>query len=108
MGSRSLWVAVAGALLAAVTSGTVHSLAPAVIGDFPETAHRNRSLGLLFTLGDLGSAVGPLLALGGLAWVSLSTIYSGAALLFAAVAVISLWPLLAEGQRLGHASSKAR
>lgn len=102
MGSQSLWIAAAGALLAAVASGAVHSLAPALIGDHPETAHRNRALGLLFTLGDLGSAIGPSLALGGLALFSLSTIYEGAAILFAAVAVVSLRPLLLEDRLPAH------
>ena len=48
--------------LAAVASGSNHGLATALIGDMDDTGRRGRRLGVLFTVGDLASAVGPLLA----------------------------------------------
>lgn len=48
--------------LMAVTGGSSQSLATALVGDLSAERQRGRRLGMLFTIGDLTSAVGPLLA----------------------------------------------
>jgi MFS family permease len=83
--------AVAGALIAAVTGGSVQALVPAIIGDRAEKAQQGRALGIVYMAGDLGSTLGPPIALGllnaGLA--SLGTVYRGCALVFLGVAVFA-------------------
>jgi len=57
------WVALLiGALIGAIASGSIQSLATALVGDLSTTADRGRSLGIFNTAGDLGSAIGPLVA----------------------------------------------
>jgi MFS family permease len=51
-----------GLLLTAVTSGSNQGLSTALIGDLSREATRGRWLGVLYTVGDLGSAIGPPLA----------------------------------------------
>ena len=69
-----------GLLLTAVTSGSNQGLATALIGDLSRDTTRGRWLGVLYTVGDLGSAIGPPLAYAlipfwgtpGLYWLSLA------------------------------------
>jgi MFS family permease len=56
------WSIVAGIPLTAVASGGNQSLSITLISDLSRTDQRSKRLGMLFTLGDLGSAVGPPLA----------------------------------------------
>ena len=51
-----------GVPLAAITSGSNQGLSTALIGDVDDVGQRSRRLGMLFTIGDLASAVGPPLA----------------------------------------------
>jgi MFS family permease len=48
--------------LTAVASSSNQGLSTALVGDLSSEAQRGRFLGILFTVGDLGSAIGPLLA----------------------------------------------
>ena len=64
MGTANIGWAVAGAMLAAVTSGSVQALSPAIAGDRVGEDKQSRALSVLFTIGDFGSALGPPLALG--------------------------------------------
>lgn len=62
--------------LAAVYGGSSQSLSTTLVGDLSGERRRGRWLGITFTVGDLASAAGPLLAYGllaawGLAWVYL-------------------------------------
>ncbi len=54
--------ALIGLPLTAITSGSNQSLSTAIVGDLSDRLRRGRQLGLLFTIGDLASAVGPPLA----------------------------------------------
>ena len=79
-----------GALLGAVASGGLQALIVALTGDLAPGSRRGRSIGLLYTIGDLGSAGGPLLAYALLPYVSLADIYFFCAGLFL-VTLILLW-----------------
>lgn len=85
MGVDLVAVALGGAVLAAVTSGSVQALATAVLGDQVEERRKSRALGVVYTLGDLGSALGPPLALGLLPLIGIAAVYRlSAALLLVA------------------------
>ncbi|MEN8242407.1 MAG: MFS transporter [Chloroflexota bacterium] len=68
------WIAIAliGAVLAKITGGSVESLVPALAGDQIEKPAQGRVLGMIYTFGDLGSTLGPPVALGLLNAESLS------------------------------------
>lgn len=63
MGSTIFWLAVIGVLITAVMGGGVQSLVPAVVGDQVGIARQSRVLSVVFTIGDIGSALGPPIAL---------------------------------------------
>ena len=83
--------ALAGALLASVTPGGVQATVPAIAGDRSHVAQHGRMLSVAYTLGDLGSAIGPALALGLVASLSISAIYRAAAVLLACTVIFALW-----------------
>ena len=61
--------------LAAVSSGSVQTLVTALTGDLVSQAQRGRAIGLLHTVGDLGSALGPLVGYGLMPWIGLRGVY---------------------------------
>ncbi len=87
MGSETLFPAFTGGLIVSAAGSAIQALAPAIIGDQVEPGHRGRSLGLAYTIGDLGSAIGPPLALWLVASVSVGTLYRGCALLLVTLAL---------------------
>jgi MFS family permease len=101
MSRKLLLPALAGALVAAVTGGSVESLIPALVGDRADAVQRGRALGMVYMAGDLGSTLGPLTALGLLnaGVMSLGDVYRGCALLFAAVAMFAGLQLFREPKR---------
>lgn len=66
---------VLGALLASLAAGSAQALAPALAGDQLLPDHRSRGLSVIYSLGDLGSALGPPLALGLLPLLGISGVY---------------------------------
>ncbi len=90
MSGSVIWLALFGALLAAVTSGSVQALAPAIIGDRVEGARQSRALSVVFSLGDLASALGPPLALGLLAVLGISGVYRMSAIVLGLAGVFAL------------------
>ncbi len=98
LGALGIWLmagtvfplALTGAVLASMATGAIQALAPALAGDRISSEHRSRGMALMFTLGDIGSALGPPLALGLLRWASLSVVYRGTALIMAASAAYAL------------------
>ena len=98
MGGAALVLALAGALLAAVTGGSVQAMVAALIGDKVPAAQQGRALSLMFILGDLGSALGPPLALGLLGVLAIGDVYRLCAILFGSVIVFALWQARAERQ----------
>lgn len=91
MGTPWFPLGIAGLLLSSLTSGGIQTLLTAWVGDrVPEEAQET-VLGALFSIGDVGSTLGPL---AGLAWVqraSIGGLYQAAALLLALTAGYALW-----------------
>jgi MFS family permease len=86
------WAVLVGLPLTAVTSGSNQGLATALIGDLVAEREHGRFLGILFTIGDLGSAIGPLLAFWLLTWISVGWLYGGTGLLFGGMLLLaSVW-----------------
>jgi len=85
-----------GISLGAVTGGSVQALVTALTGDLVSQAQRGRAIGLLHTAGDLGSAIGPLVAYVLIPWIGLRGVYLLCAGLFAAgLALVVLFRLRA-------------
>ncbi|OGO19848.1 MAG: hypothetical protein A2Z14_17810 [Chloroflexi bacterium RBG_16_48_8] len=77
--------------LTAVTSGSNQGLATTMVGELGQAGKRGRRLGGLFTVGDLMSAVGPLLAYALIPVIQLKGVYILAASLYASMFLITLW-----------------
>lgn len=84
-------VALAGALLSAVTSGGVQTLLSAWIGDQVPADRQEAVVGLLFSVGDAGSALGPLVALTWVQHLSIPALYQAAAGLLLLAAAYALY-----------------
>jgi X-X-X-Leu-X-X-Gly heptad repeat protein len=80
------------ALLASLAAGGAQALAPALAGDAMQPTQRSRGLGVIYSVGDLGSALGPPLALGWLPRLQISGVYllSAAALLAVALHALAM------------------
>lgn len=87
---------VAGGLVAAVTAGAIPLLIPAVVGDRVPTAQHGRTLGYIFTWGDLGSALGPSLGLALVPLVGIAGTYQVCALLLLLSGLFSGYQALLE------------
>ncbi|MBN1992371.1 MAG: MFS transporter [Anaerolineae bacterium] len=83
--------------LTAITSGSNQGLATALVGDLSEAKQHGRRLGMLFTTGDLASAIGPPLAYGLIPLFGLSGIY----LLSAGLYALMFWVAWQWAVRLG-------
>jgi len=100
---RNTPAALTGGLVAAIAAGGVQALVPAIAGDRIRARVRGRVLSVVYTLGDLGSALGPPLALGLIEWLPataapVATIYRLCALLLVLTVVFALWRAGAERQ----------
>jgi MFS family permease len=84
--------AILGALVASLAAGGTQALAPALAGDQMRPEQRSRGLSVIYSVGDLGSALGPPLALGLLPRLQISGVYllSAAALLAGALHALAL------------------
>jgi MFS family permease len=81
-----------GLFLIAWMSGSNTSLSTALVGDLSEPDRRSRRLGILFTIGDCGSAVGPPIAFFLLPLWGLEYIYLGlAGVLVAMLLIAAVW-----------------
>lgn len=97
MGLPSPAPALLGAVLASLTAGAVQALAPALAGDRIRAIQRGRGIAIMFTLGDLGSALGPVTALGLLSWIPLGSVYRLASGVLVASTIFSLVGRRTEG-----------
>ncbi|MCB0019782.1 MAG: MFS transporter [Anaerolineales bacterium] len=77
--------------LIAITLGSVRSVTSAILGDVAPQAARGKVMGFLFTVGDLASAVGPLIAFRLLEIRDLTFIYHLAAAIFGAILIPTLF-----------------
>ncbi|MBU0703586.1 MAG: MFS transporter, partial [Chloroflexi bacterium] len=80
----------AGVPLVAVTSGSNQGLSTTLIGDLGNAQRQSRQLGLLFTVGDLASAIGPLLAYSLIPLVGIKGLYLLNAAVFASMFLLAL------------------
>ena len=81
--------------LASISSGSSQGLSTSLFGDLSPITRHGRRLGLLFTVGDLGSAVGPPLAYGLLPLTGISSLYSLCALLLAIMMIVAVrWAII--------------
>jgi len=85
-------LAILGALVASLAAGGAQALAPALAGDHMRPEQRSRGLSVIYSVGDLGSALGPPVALGLLPRLQISGVYllSAAALLAGALHALAL------------------
>ena len=77
--------------LTAATSGSNQGLSTTLVGELGQVDRRGRRLGGLFTIGDLMSAIGPLLAYALIPVVQLKGVYILAASLYASIFLVTLW-----------------
>jgi MFS family permease len=85
------WSILAGIPLAALASGSNQSLSIALIGDLSTVDEQSKRLGMLFTLGDLASAVGPPLAYALVPVVGIRGNYLLSASLLVPILITALW-----------------
>ncbi|MCJ7702996.1 MAG: MFS transporter [Anaerolineales bacterium] len=76
--------------LTAITSGSNQGLATALVGDLGNSRQQSRRLGLMFTAGDLASAIGPLIAYALIPWIGIISIYYLGAGLFGLIFLLML------------------
>ncbi len=83
-----IWLILPGLFLIAWMSGSSTSLSTALVGDLSEPARQSRQLGVLYTIGDLGSAIGPPFVFFVLPYLGLEWIYL---VLAAVILLMFLW-----------------
>ncbi|MCL2481564.1 MAG: MFS transporter [Spirochaetaceae bacterium] len=75
-----------GLLLCTVPTGSINVLVRTLVGDHTaEKNNKSRSIGFVFTVGDLASAIGPIFAFRLLNYISLDTIYRCLSVIFIAL-----------------------
>ncbi len=90
MSSFALITGVLGALLASIPGGGIQALAPVIAGDTVRPEVEGRVISVMYTIGDVGSALGPPLALWFVGIVGISVLYLGCSVLLALTALITL------------------
>ncbi|UCF60347.1 MAG: MFS transporter [Anaerolineaceae bacterium] len=96
MGGSVIFLALLGALIASTSGGGIQALIPALIGDKIDQTHFGRSLGVIYAVGDIGSALGPPLALWLIGFVSVNVIYRFSACLLLVVTCFVLYRAVSE------------
>lgn len=91
MGGTATYPALLGALIASTSGGGVQALIPAIIGDKIDQSQYGRSFGAIYAVGDIGSALGPPLALWLMGLLSINAVYRLCAGLLLVVACFALW-----------------
>lgn len=90
MPAPNLLALVLGIIASSLASGGTQSLTTALIGDLSTPSEHGKNLGLFYTAGDLGSAIGPIVAYALLPITGLLAIYVGCGLLMLATAAWSM------------------
>jgi len=88
--------AILGGLMASATTGGIQALVSSIVGDRVAPDLRSRVLGIIFTIGDLGSALGPSVGLSLIPVVGLKAVYMGCAGVYALATIFSFWYALRE------------
>ncbi|MEM7539074.1 MAG: MFS transporter [Chloroflexota bacterium] len=90
LSSGYAWAIVLGILLGAIASGSNQGISTTIVGDISQTQQRGRNLGILFTVGDLTSAVGPVLTYALIPLLGLGNLYLISAGFFALMLFLSI------------------
>jgi len=85
------FVILIGLPLTSISSSSNQTLSTALMGDLGRSEQHGRFLGALYTVGDLGSAIGPLLAFALLPLWGISTLYWLNALLYGGLLVLAAY-----------------
>jgi MFS family permease len=91
MGLGIPWSIFMGLIFIAVTSASNTSLSTTLVGDLSGVDRQSRRLGMLYTVGDLGSAIGPPLAFGMLPLLGLKGLYYLLAGVLVMMLALALW-----------------
>jgi MFS family permease len=94
-----LGIALVGAFMSVPLSGGTPALSAAVVGDASSPAHQGRAISMALTVADLGSAIGPPLALTFVPLIGIGVVYRSAGVLFALAALFSFWMARREPRR---------
>jgi MFS family permease len=89
MGSSLLALALVGVLISAVAASSVQALITAYVGDSTPATMQGRTLSVIFTFGDLGSALGPPIAFLLMASYPLAAIFRLCAILSFATSIVT-------------------
>lgn len=92
LGSSAPELAFSGALLGSFAAGAIPTLVYAWAGDRFQTGSASKAVGMINSLGDLGSALGPIIALNLIPLFGLSEVYSSLGFIFIA-AILSILKL---------------
>lgn len=84
-----LGVGLTDALLAAVTASGVTGICAALVGDHAPIEMQSRGLGLVYTVGDVGAMLGPVVALALVTMIGIRNVYTIGAGLYGIVAVVA-------------------
>lgn len=79
-----------GTIICAISAGSIQSLTTALVGDLSHRHAHGQSLSLFNNAGDLGSAIGPLIAYALIPFTGLIAMYIGCALLMFGITIWSL------------------
>jgi len=92
-------LALTGAVVISVMTGGISALSSAIIGDRVSGQWYGRSIGLLYTLRDLGATIGPPIALGLTPLIGLKLVFQLTAGLIGIAALAALWMTIHEQRR---------
>lgn len=101
MSGPQLSLAILGTFIASISGGGVQSLVPAIVGDRVKPAQHGRVLSSIYSFGDIGSALGPPLALWLIGKISITLLYRFCAGLFLMVLLFALWRSSTRGSSRG-------
>lgn len=91
MSMPNFTISIAGGLVAAVTAGAIPLLVPAIVGDRVSQDQHGRTLGFIFSWGDLGSGLGPILGLALIPRIGIGATYQLCAALLAVAGIQAIW-----------------
>jgi DHA1 family multidrug resistance protein-like MFS transporter len=108
IGSAALWMmashlpllSISGAFIVTIAGGGIQGLIPAIVGDQVSDIQKSRALSIVFTVGDLGSALGPAIGLMLIPLVGIGTVYQNCAYLYGFVFLFAVWNAFKEYRSL--------